>query len=60
MYGGILKPQKLLAELTIKLHASNQQHKSEINCPVDVVSYAPKEFKKLNFQARPGNWHAEL
>ncbi len=40
MNGGILKSQKLLAELTIKLHMSNQQHKSEMNCPMNVVSYA--------------------
>ncbi len=37
MNGGILKSQKLLAELPIKLHMSNQQQKSEINCPMNVV-----------------------
>ncbi len=45
MNGGILKSQKLLAELTIKLHASNQQQKSEMNCPMKVVSYAKKHLK---------------
>ncbi len=58
MNGGILKSQKLLAELTIKLHMSNQQQKSEINYPMNVVSYA-QMFKKLIFQARPANAHAE-
>ncbi len=52
-------PQKLLAELTIKLHMSNQQQQSEINCPMNVVSYAQKAFKNLIFQARPANAHAE-
>ncbi len=50
MNGGILKSQKLLAKLTIKLHMSNQQQKSEINCPMNVVSYAEIEFKKLFFR----------
>ncbi len=59
MNGGILKSQKLLAELTIKLHTSNQQHKSEINRPMNVVSYAQIAFKKLIFQARPANAHAQ-
>ncbi len=45
MNGGILKSQKLLAELTIKLHVSNQQQKSEINCPMKVVSYAKSIWK---------------
>ncbi len=55
MNGGILKSQKLLAELTIKLHMSNQQQKSEINCPMNVVSYAQIAFKKRIFQARPAD-----
>ncbi len=38
---------------------SNQQLKSEINCPKNVVSYAQIAFKKRIFQARPGNVHAE-
>ncbi len=59
MNGGTLKSQKLLAELTIKLHMSNQQQKSEINCPINVVSYAQIAIKKLIFQARPANAHAE-
>jgi len=59
MNGGILKSQKLLAELTIKLHMSNQQHKSEINCPMNVVSYAQIAFRKHIFQARPANTHAK-
>ncbi len=59
MNGGILKSQKLLAELTIKLHMSNQQQKSEINYPMNVVSYAQIAFKKLIFQARLANAHAE-
>ncbi len=49
MNGGMLKSQKLLAELTIKLHMSNQQQKSEISCPMNVVSYAQIAFKKLFF-----------
>ncbi len=49
MNGGILKSQTLLVEFTIKLHMSNQQHKSEINCPMNVVSYAQIAFKKLIF-----------
>ncbi len=57
MNGGILKSQKLLAELTIKLHVSNQQQ-SEINCPTNAVSYAQIVFKKCIFQARPVNAHA--
>ncbi len=57
MNGGILKSQKLLAELTIKLDISNQQQKSEMNCPVNVVSYAQIAFKRLIFQARPANVH---
>ncbi len=52
MNGGILKSQKLLAEFTIKLHMSNQQQKSEMNCPMNVVSYTQIVFKKLIFQAR--------
>ncbi len=59
MKGGNLKSQKLLPELTIKLHLSNQQQKSEINCPMNVVSYAQIVFKKRIFQARPANAHAE-
>ncbi len=45
MNEGILKSQKLLAELTINLHMSNQQ-KSEVNCPMNVVSYAQIAYKK--------------
>ncbi len=48
-----------LSELTIKLHMSNQHQKSEINCPMNDVSYAQIAFKKLIFQARPANAHAE-
>ncbi len=59
MNGGILKSQKLLTKLTIKLHMSNQQQKSEINGLMNIVSYAQIAFKKLIFQARPGNAHAE-
>ncbi len=55
MNGGILKSQKLLAELPIKLHMSNQQQKSEINCPMNVVFYAQIVFKKRIFQARPAH-----
>ncbi len=55
MNGGILKSHKLLAELTIKLHMSNQKQKSEINCPMNYVPYAQIAFKKLIFQARPAN-----
>ncbi len=55
MNGGIQKSQKLLAEFTIKLHMSNQQQKSKINCPMNVVSCAQIVFKKLLFQARPAN-----
>ncbi len=39
MNGGILKSQKLLAELTIKTYVKSAT-KSEINCPMNVVSYA--------------------
>ncbi len=46
---GILKSPKLHAELTIKLHMSNQQQKSEINCPMNVVSNAQIAFKKHIF-----------
>ncbi len=49
MNGGILKYQKLLAELPIKLHMSNQQQQSEINCPMNVVSYTKIAFKRLIF-----------
>ncbi len=59
MNGGILKSQKLLTELTIKLHMSNQQQKSEINCSMNVVYYAQIAFKKLIFQAISANVHAE-
>ncbi len=59
MNGGILKSQKLLAELTIKLHLSNQQQKSEINYPINVISYDQIMFTKLIFQARPANVYAE-
>ncbi len=59
MNGGILKSQKLLAELTNKFHMSNQQQKSEINYLMNVVSYAQIAFKKLIFQARPANAHVE-
>ncbi len=59
MNGGILTFQKLLAELTIKLHLSNRQQKSEINCPMNLVSYAQIAFKKLIFQATLANMHAE-
>ncbi len=34
--------------------------KSEMNCPMNVVSYAQIAFKKLIFQARPANAHAYL
>ncbi len=44
---------------SIKLHMSNQQQKSEINCPMNVVSYAQIVFKKRIFQARPANARAE-
>ncbi len=54
MNGGILKSQKLFAELTIKLHMSNQQH-----CPMNVIYYAQIAFKKLIFQAGQANVHAE-
>ncbi len=54
-----LKSQKLLIELTIQLNMWNRQQKSEINCPMNVVSYAQIAFKKLIFQARPANAHAE-
>ncbi len=54
MNGGILKSQKLLAELTIKLHVKSARKKSEINCPMNVVSYAQIAFKKRIFQARAG------
>ncbi len=57
--GGILKSQKLFAELTIKLHMSNQQQKSGINCPMNVIYYAQIAFKKLIFQAGLANVHAE-
>ncbi len=50
----ILKSQKMLAELTIQLHMSYQQQQSEINCPINVVSFAQIAFKNLIFQARPG------
>ncbi len=53
--GEILKSQTLLAEITIKSHMSNQQ----INCPMDVVSYAQIAFKKLIFQSSPANVYAE-
>ncbi len=61
MNGGILKSQKLLVELTIKLHTVYQisNKKSEINYPMNVVSYAQIVFKKLIFQARPANAHVE-
>ncbi len=59
MNGGILKSQKLFAELTIKLHMSNQQQKSGINCPMNVIYYAQIAFKKLIFQAGLANVHAE-
>ncbi len=59
MNGGILKSQKLLPEHTIKLHMSNQQQKSENNCPTNVVSYAQIVFKKLIFQAGSASVHAE-
>ncbi len=59
MNGGILKYQKLLAELTIQLHCQIQQQQSEINCPMNVVSYAQIVFKKRIFQARAANVHAE-
>ncbi len=59
MNGGILKSQKLLAELPIKLHMSNQQQQSEINYPFNVVSYTKIAFKKRIFQARPANAQAE-
>ncbi len=55
MIGGILKYQKLLAELTIKWHVSNQQHKSEMNCPWMLFLL----HKKRVFQARPDNVHVE-
>ncbi len=29
-----------------------------MNCPINVVSYAQKQFKKLIFQVRPANAHA--
>ncbi len=38
--GGGQASQKLLAELIITLHMSNQQHKSESNGPINVGSYA--------------------
>ncbi len=50
MNGGILKSQTLLAELTIQLHMSNQQHKSEMNCPVNLASCAQIAFKKHIFR----------
>ncbi len=59
MNRGILKSQNLIVELPIKVHMSNQQQNSEINCPMNVVSYAQIAFKKLIFQARPANVHAE-
>ncbi len=52
---GILKSQKLIAELTIKLHMSNHHEKSQINYPMNVVSYAQIAFKKLIFQSTPAN-----
>ncbi len=54
MNEGILKSQKMLAELTIKLHMSYQQQQSEIHCPINFVSFAQIVFKNLIFQARPG------
>ncbi len=59
MNGGILKSHKLLAELTINLHMSKQQQKSEINCPMNVVSYGKIASKRLIFQARSADAHAE-
>ncbi len=59
MNGAILKSQKLIAELTIKLYISTQQQKSEINYPINVVSYAQIALKKRIFQAKPANAHAE-
>ncbi len=56
MNGAILKSQKLLTDFTIKLHMSNQQQKSEMYCPMNVVSYAQIAFKKCIFQA---NVHVE-
>ncbi len=41
---------KLLIELAIKLHKSNQQQKSEIYFPMNVVSYAQISFKSLFFR----------
>ncbi len=58
MNGGILTSQKLLAELTIQLHVKSAK-KNEINCPMNVVSYAQIVFKKRIFQARAANVHAE-
>jgi len=52
MNGAILKSQKLLTE-----QMSNQQQLSEINCPMNVVSFAQIAFKKRIFQARPANAH---
>ncbi len=59
MTEGILKSQKQLDELTIKLHMSNQPQKYEINYSMNVVSYAQIAIKKRIFQARPANAHAE-
>jgi len=46
--GGIPKSQKLLGELTITYFKSAT--KSDMNCPINVVSYAQIALKKLIFQ----------
>ncbi len=60
MNGEILKSQKLLAELTIELYILNQQQNSEINYPMNVVSYAQIAYKKHIFQARSAIYHNML